>query len=57
MKVLQFAFDSNEENDYLPHNFDNHCVVYTGTHDNNMVNGWLQDASGKTGNSRWTTAA
>lgn len=47
MKVLQFAFDSNEENDYLPHNFDNHCVVYTGTHDNNTVNGWLEQASGK----------
>lgn len=45
MKVLQFAFDSNEENDYLPHHFDNHCVVYTGTHDNNTVNGWLEQAS------------
>lgn len=47
MKVLQFAFDSNEENDYLPHHFDNHCVVYTGTHDNNTVNGWLEQASRK----------
>ena len=42
MKVLQFAFDSNEENDYLPHHFDNHCVVYTGTHDNETLVSWYQ---------------
>ncbi|MFR5902397.1 MAG: 4-alpha-glucanotransferase, partial [Neglectibacter timonensis] len=34
MKVLEFAFDSREESDYMPHNYQNHCVVYTGTHDN-----------------------
>ena len=34
MKVLQFAFDSREESDYLPHNYTKNCVVYTGTHDN-----------------------
>ncbi len=47
MKVLQFAFDSTRKNDYLPQHFDNHCVVYTGTHDNNTVNGWLEQASRK----------
>ena len=31
MKVLQFAFDSREESDYLPHNYERNCVVYTGT--------------------------
>lgn len=40
MKVLQFAFDSREESDYLPHNYTQNCVVYTGTHDNDTVLGW-----------------
>lgn len=43
MKVLQFAFDSREESDYLPHNYDHNCVVYTGTHDNNTILGWLEE--------------
>lgn len=42
MKVLQFAFDTREESDYLPHNYDKNCVVYTGTHDNDTAMGWLQ---------------
>ena len=42
MKVLEFAFDSDEDNDYLPHNFDKNCVVYTGTHDNDTVKGWYK---------------
>lgn len=45
MKVLQFAFDSREENDYLPHNYTKNCVVYTGTHDNDTINGWLEAIS------------
>ena len=40
MKVLQFAFDSREESDYLPHNYEKNCVVYTGTHDNDTILGW-----------------
>ena len=47
MKVLQFAFDSREESDYLPHNYEKNCVVYTGTHDNNTVLGWLDEMSPK----------
>ena len=43
MKVLQFAFDSREESDYLPHNYNHNCVVYTGTHDNNTILGWLDE--------------
>ena len=43
MKVLEFAFDSNEDNDYLPHNYDKNCVVYTGTHDNDTVKGWYRN--------------
>lgn len=42
MKVLQFAFDSDEGNPYLPHNyFSDNSVVYTGTHDNNTTLGWF----------------
>lgn len=44
MKILQFAFDSSEENDYLPHNFPKNCVVYTGTHDNDTLLGWFRKA-------------
>lgn len=39
MKILQFAFDSGEENDFMPHTFDKNCVVYTGTHDNDTTLG------------------
>lgn len=45
MKVLQFAFDTREESDYLPHNYDKNCVVYTGTHDNDTIIGWMETAS------------
>ena len=44
MKVLQFAFDSSLKSDYLPHNFNKNCVVYTGTHDNDTIIGWLSSA-------------
>ena len=40
MKVLQFAFDSREESDYLPHNYVRNSVVYTGTHDNDTTLSW-----------------
>ena len=42
MKILQFAFDSREESDYLPHNYPKNCVVYTGTHDNDTTLGWYR---------------
>ncbi|MFR5875163.1 MAG: 4-alpha-glucanotransferase [Eubacterium sp.] len=44
MKVLQFAFDSREESNYLPHNYTKNSVVYTGTHDNDTILGWLETA-------------
>ena len=47
MKILQFAFDPREESDYLPHNYTNNSVVYTGTHDNDTVNGWISALSRK----------
>lgn len=40
MKILQFAFDSDGANPYLPHNHTRDSVVYTGTHDNNTTRGW-----------------
>ena len=45
MKVLQFAFDSREDSDYLPHNYKENCVVYTGTHDNDTTVGWFDAIS------------
>lgn len=44
MKVLQFAFDSNEENDHLPHQMVPNSVIYTGTHDNDTCRGWFEKA-------------
>jgi len=42
MKVLQFAFDDNPDNSFLPHNFTSpNYVVYTGTHDNDTTVGWF----------------
>lgn len=45
MKVLGFAFNSPEDNDHRPHNYDKNCVVYTGTHDNDTVMGWFSHAT------------
>ena len=45
MKVIQFGFsvdDLGKTNDYLPHNYDRNCVVYTGTHDNETIAGWYK---------------
>ena len=46
MKVVQFAFDSRDDSDYMSHNYDKHCVVYTGTHDNDTILG-LDEAGTK----------
>ena len=52
MRILQFGFDSLESgrgldpgNPFLPHNYVPGCVVYTGTHDNDTLAGWLAQAS------------
>ena len=48
MKVLQFAFDSRDKgSDYLPHCYPRRCVVYTGTHDNDTILGWMKSAPRK----------
>lgn len=46
MKVLEFAFDSRDtESGYLPHLYNNNCVVYAGTHDNDTIVGWMNTIS------------
>jgi 4-alpha-glucanotransferase len=52
MRILQFGFDAEESgrgldpaNPFLPHNYVPDCVVYTGTHDNDTLAGWLAQAS------------
>ena len=45
MKVLQFAFEPGKDSIYLPHKYEKNCVVYTGTHDNNTLKGWVMNAS------------
>lgn len=42
MRILQFAFDGNPANPYLPMNFSANCVAYTGTHDNDTTLGWFE---------------
>ena len=44
MKVLEFAFDSDPENEYLPHRYPtDHCICYTGTHDNQTLRQWQEE--------------
>ncbi len=45
MKVLQFAFAADADDPYLPHNYEQNCVVYTGTHDNDTTASWFEAAS------------
>jgi 4-alpha-glucanotransferase len=48
MKVLQFAFDGEADNPYLPAHHDELSVVYTGTHDNDTTLGWWAEQDAKT---------
>jgi 4-alpha-glucanotransferase len=45
MKVLEFAFDSREPSNYLPHTYPRSCVCYVGTHDNTTVAAWEKEAA------------
>jgi 4-alpha-glucanotransferase len=54
MAILQFAFGSDPQgNGFLPHNFTQNEVVYTGTHDNDTIVGWW---TGGVGDSTRTAA-
>ena len=44
MKVLEFAFDSREPSNYLPHTYGPNCICYTGTHDNTTLAAWRDEA-------------
>jgi 4-alpha-glucanotransferase len=43
MRIMQFAFGGARETRFLPHNYERHTVVYTGTHDNDTTFGWYQN--------------
>jgi 4-alpha-glucanotransferase len=45
MRILQFAFGGAQEDRFLPHHFERHTVVYTGTHDNETTAGWFEHLS------------
>jgi 4-alpha-glucanotransferase len=48
MNVLQFAFGSDmPRSTHTPHNYRQHSIVYTGTHDNNTTRGWYKEEKGK----------
>ena len=42
MKILEFGFDPKGESDYMPHNCVNNSICYVGTHDNEVVKGWVK---------------
>lgn len=42
MNVLEFAFDADNESDYMPHRYIEHSVSYIGTHDNDTALGWYK---------------
>jgi len=45
MRILQFAFESIEENNFLPHNYVPNSICYSGTHDNDTTLGWYNKAT------------
>ena len=47
MKVLEFAFDGNKDNPYLPKNIKENSVCYTGTHDNDTLLGYINKLKGR----------
>ena len=44
MKCLVFAWGGGDDNPHRPHNVVENSVLYTGTHDNEPVMGWWQQA-------------
>ena len=52
MKILQFAFALDNNTIYLPHNYTRNYIAYPGTHDNNTVIGWLNEAV-RLGGEKW----
>jgi len=52
-RVLQFAFDGDSDNPYLPENYGANTVVYTGTHDNDTTRGWFEKLPQSHGQKVW----
>lgn len=44
MKILQFSFGTDSDEPFLPHNYSQNCVAYSGTHDNDTSIGWYKTA-------------
>ncbi len=47
MKIFEFAFDGNPDNEYLPSKYDTNCVAYTGTHDNDTLRSFIESMDAK----------
>lgn len=47
MKILTFGFDTDSTNPFLPHNYEKNFIVYTGTHDNDTIRGWMETTAPK----------
>lgn len=48
MRILEYAFDPNDPGSlYMPFQYEKNTVVYTGTHDNDTLAGWLKDPANK----------
>ena len=45
MKIFQFGLESGNDDPFVPHNYEENCVAYTGTHDNDTSVGWYQKAN------------
>ena len=44
MKIFQFGLEGGNDDPFVPHNFEENCVAYTGTHDNDTSAGWYEKA-------------
>ena len=53
-RILHFAFDGNPGNPYLPTNFLQNAVVYTGTHDNATTREWYDELPGYQRQNLWS---
>ena len=47
MKVCEFAFDGNPDNEHKPSNYTSNYVAYTGTHDNEPLRSYIENLTGK----------
>ena len=47
MKIFEFAFNGDPENEYLPTLYGKNCVAYTGTHDNQTLRLFIEEMDKK----------